>query len=257
MSSSRVTAMSELLCLRDVCKTYVSGGTRLEVLKDVSLKVGEREIVAVVGARYEGKTTLTQIAAGMQRPDRGEVWFRGRELSGLSDGTRERLLGLETAWVDRNGPGLRLTVRDYVGLPLAMGHRHGKREVRKLAYEALERVGASDCARQPWEDTSRWQRVLVGLARGIACRPRLLVIDDLLDALGVRRTRQAGELLRSAVDDLGCGLLMSVSDFEAALVADRVWSFERGGLKLMSDQIAGEADVIDIEGVRQGRDRAP
>jgi ABC-type lipoprotein export system ATPase subunit len=245
--------MCELLSLRGVCKTYVAGGTRLEVLRDVSLDVGYGEIVAVVGARYEGKTTLTQIAAGIDRPDRGEVWFRGRDLCALSDGERERLLGRETTWVGLDGPSLPLTVRDYVGLPLAMGRRHGTREMRRLAHDALKRVGAADFERQLWQDTSRWQRVLVSLARGIVCRPALLVVDDVLDALGARRTLEAEALLRDAVDDLGCGLLMSVSDFEAALVAGRVWSFECGALRLMSDQLAGEADVVDIDGVRRSR----
>ena len=75
---------------------------------------------------------------------------------------------------------------------------------------------------------------------------KLLVIDDLMDGLGMRRTRQAGELLCSLVGELGCGVLMSASDLEAVLVADRVLYFERGGLKVISDHGAYEAEVIPL-----------
>ena len=81
-----------------------------------------------------------------------------------------------------------------------------------------------------------------------------MIVDDVIDGLGMRKTREAGELLRSLVGELGCGVLMSASDLEVALVADRVWSFERGGLKLLSDQTRTHADVIDFPGgTRQSR----
>jgi predicted ABC-type transport system involved in lysophospholipase L1 biosynthesis ATPase subunit len=238
--------MAELLSLRGVCKSFSRGDRRLRVLEDVSLEVGLREIVVVGGARDEGKTTLLRVAAGIQRPDDGEVWLGGRDLTRLGDGQRSRLLGDEIAWTHRAGSGLRVEVRDFVGLPLTMGRRYGRRRVRHDAMDALERVGVVGCARQRWGDLSNWERVMVGLARGIVGRPRLMVVDDVIDGLGMSKTQEAGDLLRSLVDELGCGVLMSVSDLEAALVGDRVWAFTRGRLKLMSDQTAADADVIHL-----------
>ncbi len=248
--------MAELLSVRGVSKGFVRGDRPLRVLVDVSLEVATGEIVAIVGSRDSGKTTLLRVAAGMERPDRGEVWFAGQELTGLSDARRARLLGHEIAWTDREGSGTRVKVRDLVGLPLTMGRRRGRREVRQLAQAALERVGVAGCAEQRWEDLCSWERVLVGLAQGIVSRPRLLVIDDLLDALGLIRTQEAGDLLRALVAELGCGVLMSVSDPGVGLVADRVWSFRRGALELLSDQTqATDAEIIDFPTVaRRGGD---
>jgi putative ABC transport system ATP-binding protein len=248
--------MGELLSLRNVSKGFVRGGQPLPVLVDVSLEVAAGEIVAVVGSKDSGKTTLLRVAAGMERPETGEVWFGDRELTGFSDAKRTRLFGREIAWTDREGPGVRLNVRDFAGLPLTMGRRHGRREVRSLAQQALERVGVPGCAGQRWEDLSKWEQVLVGLARGIVGRPRLLVADDLLDALGTKRTQEAGDLLRSLVEELGCGVLMSVSDLEAALLADRVWLFTHGELRLMSDQAnAANAEIIAFpKAARRGGD---
>jgi len=243
--------MTELLTVRAVHKSYRRGERRLRVLEDVSLTVAAREIVAVLGSRYEGKTTLLKLAAGLERPDAGEVWFAGRELGSLRARERERLLGDEIAWIDSEGTGLEFEVLDYVGLPLRM--RCGARDADDRAMTALERVEVPDIARRRWAELSNWERVLAAFARAIASAPRLMVVDDVLDGLGMSKTREASELLCSLVQELGCGVLMSASDIEAALLADQVWSFDQRTLRPISDQGGGEADIIDFP--RGGFDR--
>ncbi len=247
--------MPELLSLRGVCRDYRRGHGRgrLQVLVDVSLDVGLGEIVAVVGSRAEGKTTLLEVAAGLCTADDGEVWLGDVELTGLSEERRAELLGRDIRWVRREGTGVRFNVLDYVGLPLAVGRSYGYREVEELALAALERVGAAGCASLHWEDLSNWERVLVAFARGTVGKPRLLVIDDVMDGLGMRRTREAGELLCSLVEELSLGVLMSASDLEAVLIANQVLCFEHGGLKVMSGEASHDAEVISFpNGARLG-----
>jgi putative ABC transport system ATP-binding protein len=250
-----MTQMGELLSLSGVCKSYQRGDRCVRVLTDVDLVVRAKEIVAVVGSRDEGKTTLLQIAAGLQKPDRGEVWLGDVELTACSDEERVELLGHEIAWVHREGTGLDFKMLEYVALPLTMGRRHGKRQAQRLAMEALERVDAQECAGLRWGGLSNWERVLVGFARGIVRKPRLMVVDDVIDGFGMSKTREAGELMLSFVGDLGCGVLMSASDLEAALIADRVFCFDDRGLKAMSNEGDGaDAEVIDLhDGGRQHR----
>lgn len=247
--------MGDLLVLSGVCKSYRRGDRRLSVLVDVTLRMGAGEIGAVLGPRDEGKTTLLQIAAGLLRPDRGEVWLGDVELTQCSDSERARLLSREIAWIHRDGTGLDFKVLEYVALPLLTGRRlpligylRGRREAEHAAMTTLERVGAAECAGLRWGDLSNWERVLVGFARGIARGPRLMVVDDVIDGFGMSRTREAGELLLSFAQELGCAILMSVSDIEAALVAERVWGFEHGGLKLLSGQTDAEAEIIELHG---------
>jgi ABC-type lipoprotein export system ATPase subunit len=246
LRGSVVAMGGDLFSLVDVCKSYRRGARLLRVLVDVSLEVGSGEIVAVVGSRDEGKTTLMQIAAGLQTPDTGEVWLGDVELTRCSNPEREELWGREVAWIHREGTGLGFQMLEYVSLPLVLGRRCGKREAERAAMEALELVGAPDCAGLLWKELSNWERVLVAFARGIAHKPRLLVVDDVIDGFGMSSTRQAGELLLSFVQELGCGVLMSASDREAALVAERVWSFERGRLNLVFGKAGDEAEVIDL-----------
>jgi ABC-type lipoprotein export system ATPase subunit len=249
--SRRMT--EDLLRLQGVSKSYRRGDRRLRVLVDVSLVVARREIVSVVGSRYEGKTTLLQVAAGLASPEEGEVWFEQVELTSCRPHEREELLGREIAWIDRYPRQPRFRIVDCVGLPLAMGRGHSPRQVRELALAALERVDAADCARQYWSDLSNWERVLVALARGIVSKPRLMIVDDLLEGLGMQRTQDACELFAELAREVGCGVLMSVSDVESTLLADRVLAFERGHLKLMAgEQQGGEADLIQFPGESRG-----
>jgi predicted ABC-type transport system involved in lysophospholipase L1 biosynthesis ATPase subunit len=246
--------MGGLLRLVGVSKGFLRGRSMLPVLVDVSLEVAPGEIVAVVGSRFEGKTTLLKLAAGMLPPDDGEVWFEDVKMAGRSEEERSRLLGHEIAWTHREGTGLRFDVLDYVGLPLMMGRRCGRREVPGLARRALERVGAGSCAGERWEDLRTWERVQVALAQSIVGEPRLLVVDDLLDGLGMRMTRQAGDLLRSLVEELGCGALMTATELEAAAAAGRILTLGRGTLKVLSDQTTGGADIIEFpNGARRAR----
>jgi putative ABC transport system ATP-binding protein len=238
--------MGELLALQGVSKSYRRGDRRLRVLADVSLELEHCEIGVVVGARNEGKTTLLKIAAGIELPDTGEVRLGTHDLPLLGREERARLLGGEIAWIHREGPGVGLEVIDYLGLPLAMGRGRGRREARDRVRRALERVGAARCGRLRWEELSDWERVLVGLARGIVCEPRLLVLDGISDGLGMRRVHEAGELLLALVGELGCGALMSCTDLEAALIADRVWSLERGRLGLLAEHEVTEAEIIEF-----------
>ena len=240
--------MAELLALRGACKGYARGEHRSQVLLDASLELRSGEIAAVVGGRREGKTTLLKLAAGIESLDTGEMWLGDMELTNAPDRERARLLGAEIAWIHREGTGVKFRVLDYVGLPLAIGRGRGQRQGRELAMEALERVGAASCAGQRWAELSNWERLLVGLARGIASSPKLLVVDDLMDGFGIGRTREAGELLLALVRELGFGVLMSCSDLEAVLVADRVWSLERGRLTLLVEQGGELAEVIDFPG---------
>lgn len=248
--------MDELLLISEVSKTYWRGDWPLELLKDVSLRVRPGTIVAVVGERHEGKTTLLKIAAGVEAPDRGTVLFEDRNLWNLAAPERERLWGEAIGWMSRERPGLDWEIRDYVGLRLAMGRSYGRRKARAQAIAALRRVGAEKCAEQHWPELSDWQRMLVGLACGIVSQPRLLVIDDLFDGLGVAKMQAAGELLTSIAQELGCGVLMSASSMEAALMADAVWFFDDGRLSLMSDQTSSGGEILEFPNVVRESRRA-
>lgn len=247
--------MSELLAVEHVSKGFSRGGRWGGVLSDVSFTVGPGEIAAILGKRLAGKTTLLQIAAGMLCPDEGVVTLGDVEVTGISDRERSRLLGREIVWLDRRGPGLDVEVAWFVGLALAL-HERGRRESRRIAAELLDCVGAKECAGQTWGEISHGQQALVALARAFAGTPRLVVIDDLLDALPGTATEEAFALLRSLLADRapGCRVLVSASEIDAAMFADSIWSLtRRGALTLRAGMSTHDGDVIPFPGRQDSR----
>jgi ABC-type lipoprotein export system ATPase subunit len=241
-----------LLSLTGVNRSYRRGRHEMRVLIDASLQVSAGEIVAVQGQRGAGKTTLLKIAAGMELPDGGRVSFDGWDLTGLSDVQLSRLLGAQIGWVHNNGPESRVRVLDYVALPLLISL--GDRAAYTRAAQALERVGAADCAQQRWETLSDGERGLVGIAHAIVRSPRLLLVDDVTMILGIHETDTLTRLLRSIASESAIGVLMTVSDTAAALQSDRMMSLAGGRLSSPQAQLRGEpdpsggskGDVIDL-----------
>jgi ABC-type cobalamin/Fe3+-siderophores transport system ATPase subunit len=250
--------MGELLEVVGVCKGFSRAGVFKPVLEGVSFGVGAGEVVAVVGGRLSGKSTLLKIVAGLRVPDEGSVLLRGRVLRELSGRQRERLLGEEIVWLSRDLQGPDVRVRRYVGWAVGVQRRLGRREAERLADRALERVGASGCAGARWVDISDAQRVLVGLARGFAGSPGLVVVDDLLDGLAGRAAEEVSDLLRGLVEESEprCGVLLSVSEIDAALFADRVWALTRKGrLTLAFDPpLPADAEIIHLH--KRGSERS-
>jgi putative ABC transport system ATP-binding protein len=237
-----------VLVVEGVCAGLWCGGRSVALLSDVSLDVERGEVVAVVGGRLSGKTSLLAIAAGVALPERGSVRLGGRELTGLSSGERARLRGRdrEVVWLNRVGMAQRLKVSKMVGWPVLFG---GGREAARRVGQMLERVGALDCAEKRWADLSPWEQLLVGLARAFVADPKLVVVDDLLDALGPPATTEASRLLRSLIaeSESRCGVLMSVSGRDSAIYADRAWSLGSGGkLTPTSGHHDSEADIIPL-----------
>jgi ABC-type cobalamin/Fe3+-siderophores transport system ATPase subunit len=201
---------------------------RVQVLADVSLELYAGEVLAVLTQRAQGKTSLLRVAAGMQRPDRGEVLFAEREIWGLSDRGRSRLLRDEIALVGRTAPQLDVPVLTVIALPLLSVH--GRRGAYERARQALADVGAEECARTHWSDLADWERALVALAGAVAREPRLLLVDDLAATLGLGERDELAGRLRALASERDVAVLSCSDDAGLTSGSDRVASLADGVL---------------------------
>jgi putative ABC transport system ATP-binding protein len=236
-----------VLRLVGVGQGYRRGREWWQVFSGVSLTVGAGEFVGLLGTAHEGKTTLLEVAAGLAVPEAGEVWFEGRDLAKCSENDRTELLGESVAWMPR-GDFAEFGVLDYVAVPLSMG-RGPMNGVEDRARAALDRVGAKDCVGRSYGALSDWERLLVTVARGYAARPRLMVVDDLLDGLGAGGMREAGELLLGIAGELNCGVLAGASDMATLVAANRVYTFNgEGGI---DENYATNDNLFPLRGPRR------
>jgi peptide/nickel transport system ATP-binding protein len=230
--------VTALLEVQHACKTFRTGTgarrRRVMALDDVSLTVGEGEIVALVGESGSGKSTLGRAVVGLERLDSGKALFEGVEYSRMSERAMRKLrpqmhLVLQDPYQSLH-PGMRVATA--VAEPLEIAGT-GNAKSPKVA-EALEEVGLTPASqfmdRYPHQ-LSGGQRQRVVLARALVGRPRLVVADEptsMVDA-----TLRAGivALIRKLRDRFGIAFLVITHDLDlAGAVAEQVAVMQRGRL---------------------------
>ena len=191
-----------------------------EALRDVSLSVKEREVVALVGPSGCGKSTLMRILAGLSRPTSGTVTYRGQTVDGV----------LQTAAMVFQSFALLpwLTVEENVAMGLSVG-RDLKPSDRAAAARAIDLVGLSGFEQAYPRELSGGMKQRVGFARALAVEPEILFMDEpfgALDALTAENLRaQVTELWQDPQTGVSTIIVVTHSVDEAVFLAGRVVVF--------------------------------
>jgi putative ABC transport system ATP-binding protein len=208
------------VALEGVTKTYGGGGGAVRALDDVSLVFEPGTFSAIMGPSGSGKTTLLQVAAGLDRPDRGTVRVGGTDVTGLGERRLAQLRRRRLGFVFQSFNLLpSLTAAQNAILPLRLA---GERPRRRVAGEALARVGLGDRAGHRPAQLSGGQQQRVAIARALVSEPEVIFADEPTGALDSRGARDVLGLLRDATDRDGRTVVMVTHDPVVAAVADRV-----------------------------------
>jgi D-methionine transport system ATP-binding protein len=197
-------------------------------LDGVSLSVRKGEVLGIIGRSGAGKSTLIRCLNGLERPDSGQIFVEGHEITGLSDRQMQpfrRKIGVIFQHFNLLSAK---TVEENVALPLKI-EGVAKAERLKRAAELLQLVGLSEKARAYPSQLSGGQKQRVGIARALAARPALLLSDEATSALDPETTRSILELLRDINAKLGLTILLITHEMEVVRsIAHRVAVIEAG-----------------------------
>jgi len=195
------------------------------LLQDVSLQVRAGEIVALLGPSGSGKSTLLAIAAGLQRPDAGGVWFDGVDISAVPPERRGFALMFQDFALFPH-----LNVQDNVAFGL-IEQRLPKKEARTQALQMLEVFGLTPLAQRKVWNLSGGEQQRVALARALITHPRVLLLDEPFSALDADlRVALRGEF-RNRIRAAGMATLLVTHDAaEALAMADRAVRLVAGQL---------------------------
>jgi putative ABC transport system ATP-binding protein len=226
--------------IESMTRTYGNGSGTLTALDRVSIAFPAGSFTAVMGPSGSGKSTLLQCAAGLDRPDSGEVSIDGTRLGGLSE---TALTVLRREWIGFVFQSFNLmpslTAAQNVELPLRLA---GRRPEPDAIEAALAAVGLADRARHRPSELSGGQQQRVAIARALVTRPRVLFADEPTGALDAGTSREVLRLLRALVAEQGQTIVMVTHDPAAAARADRV-------VFLADGRIAGTLDCPTAEAV--------
>ncbi|HEY2630775.1 MAG TPA: ATP-binding cassette domain-containing protein [Solirubrobacteraceae bacterium] len=218
--------MTPLLRIRDVSKAYPDGNGQNVVFESASLDVEAGAQVGVYGKRRSGKSTLLRIAAGIDRPDAGSVMFDGSDLTRLSGGDLARLLRSKLAYMAvsdwRPNPGE--SVAQHLAVSLG-GDGLTVRQAERAALRELDFVGVSAAqAHSQATQLPMVDRTRVMLARALARKPWLVVIDDPVLSPSATERDSIYKIVRAAARDRGAALLVASEDFPALQGFDVIMS---------------------------------
>jgi len=235
-----VTTDTTLLELRQIDKSF--GGLR--VIADLDLIVKEHEIVSVIGPNGAGKTTLFNLITGIYRPDSGEIQLDGRNIVGMAPHKITELGIARTFQTLRLF--LNMTVKENVmaaqyghtkvGVMRSMvrtpGARREEKEIHRLAEEKLAFFGDRLMGYR-WDQyaysLSYANRRRLEIARAMATKARILLLDEPAAGMNPRETHEITELIGKLRDDGGYTILVIEHDMHVVEgISDRVVALDHG-----------------------------
>jgi osmoprotectant transport system ATP-binding protein len=224
-----------LIAYAHVGKTFDGG--RVVAVDDVSLEVAEGEYLAIVGGSGSGKTTLLRLANRLIEADRGRITVEGEDVSTVDPiGLRRRI-----GYVFQSG-GLfpHLTVAGNIGItPKLLGTPAPEISARVDELLDLVRLDRAQYRDRLPHELSGGQRQRIGVARALAARPRIVLMDEPFGALDPLTRDALGDDFRDLHKKLGLTTVMITHDMtEAILLADRI-AVMRGG-KLLAQGTPAE-----------------
>src|SRR5580692_924198 len=207
-----------VLSVRNLTKTYRSGGEQVAVLRGVNLELAAGERVALSGESGSGKSTLLHLIAGLDRADGGEIRLADTPLTDLSDAGRAALrrdrLGLVFQQFNLIPS---LDVEDNLVFQSRIAGRHDA----AWHGELIERLGLGRLLKRYPEQLSGGQQQRVAIGRALAVRPTLLLADEPTGNLDEATADEVLALTRDLVSRTGCGFLMVTHSARLAATLDR------------------------------------
>ena len=192
---------------------------------DVSLGIYEREFFALLGPSGCGKTTLMRMLAGFEHPSEGAILLSGDDLAGRQPYERPVNMMFQSYALFPH-----MSVEKNIGFGLVMD-KMPKGEIEARVQEMLKLVKLEKFAKRKPHQLSGGQRQRVALARSLAKRPKVLLLDEPLGALDKKLREETQFELMDLQQDLGMTFLIVTHDQEEAMtVADRIAVMDHGKL---------------------------
>ena len=233
--------MTDLVQINNLVKYFDIGrDQRVHAVDDVSLNIGEREIVGLVGESGSGKSTLGKTLLGLHDKTSGTVSYRGELLPQRyrSEDFQRHAPNMQMIFQDPySSLNPRMTVGEIIGEGLKLHSNESTSTIRDKVSDWLSRVGLQPdhMSRYPHE-FSGGQRQRIGVARALILEPEFVVCDEPISALDVSVQAQVVNLLDDLKDKLGLTLLFIAHDLSMVrYVSDRMAVMYLGSLVEVGD----------------------
>lgn len=213
--------------LKNISKTYQAGSLGVAALKKVSLKIKAGEFVAIMGPSGSGKSTLLHLLGLLDRPNSGQYYLAGKDVTSLSNGQLAVLRNSLMGFVFQQFHLLpRLSSLENAELPLIYA---GKRHLKEKAVEKINNVGLAQRIRHKPNELSGGEQQRVAIARSLVNDPPLILADEPTGNLDTKSQNEIMAILEN-LNKEGKTIVMVTHEAEVAACAKRIIRMRDGNI---------------------------
>jgi phospholipid/cholesterol/gamma-HCH transport system ATP-binding protein len=223
---------------------YKNYGKKI-VHQGIDLTIYKGEILTLMGGSGSGKSVLLRSFIGLDKPDRGHIYFHGQDVVALKEAqlvnVRKRI-----AYVFQYGALFdSFTVRENLAYPLRAHTKLGEAEIRKKVAESLDKVGLQGAEELLPSDLSGGMQRRVGVARSIIMDPEVILYDEPTTGLDPYNTKQILRIILQLQDQGATSVLVTHDMMSIFAVTDRVAFLKDGKIRALgtAEEIQASADT--------------
>lgn len=214
-------------------KSYGTGNTKVDAVKDINLSINQGEFVAIVGSSGSGKSTLLHLMGGVDKPTSGKVFVDGIDIYSLSEKElaifRRRKVGFIFQFYNLIPV---LTAEENILLPLLLDN---KKVDNKHIEELTNILGLKDRLTHLPNELSGGQQQRVSIGRALAYNPSIVLADEPTGNLDSKTSKEIIDLLKISVRRYNQTLILVTHDLNLASQADRILTLEDG--QIVKDEV--------------------
>jgi putative ABC transport system ATP-binding protein len=234
--------VDNILDIKNLSKTYQSGGQPLTVLHNINISIKAGSTAAIVGPSGSGKTTLLGLCAGLDRSTTGSVELNGIALDVLSEDERAHVRNQQVGFIFQNFQLLpTLTALENVMVPLEL---RGEKNIKARAVELLGKVGLAERGHHYPSQLSGGEQQRVSLARAFSNAPKILFADEPTGNLDAETAEKVVKLIFDLNREAGTTLILVTHDLELASKTQRIIRIKGG--HIVADSLSPESQVQSL-----------
>jgi len=220
--------MGNIIRVVNLNRSFGTGSAKVDVLKNIQLSFEESKLTVLRGRSGSGKTTLLNLLSALDLPSSGEIFFRGEDITKLSDRKRDELRRKQYAFVFQSVALIgNMTAYENVDFALRVaGYPAKDRDKRVL--ESLDRVGLASRMKHRVQELSGGEQQRVAIARAISAKPSIIFADEPTAELDSNMGEQVMRLFRKLVETEKITIIMTTHDPHLMKCADVVYQLEDG-----------------------------
>lgn len=226
----RLASAAPLIRIENLTKIYRSGDKDLVIFRDLNLEIAESEQVAIIGESGAGKSTLLHLISGLDIPTAGTIYYRNKNMVGLSDAELSEFRNREIGYVWQQHHLLpEFAAEENVSMPLRIRGESGAK-ASAAARAGLEEVGLGGRADHRAGELSGGEQQRIAIARALAANPSLLLADEPTGNLDEHTGEMIFNLLGEIRRRRKLTTVLVTHNLQFARRCDRVLKLESGAL---------------------------